>query len=105
MDFLELAKNLRKILEDKKAEDIVIFDVRGLTNLTEFFIFATANSDVHARALADYLAEKYPPHHIEGKEYGRWIVLDYGGVIVHIMLKDVRDYYGLEWLWSDAKRL
>jgi ribosome-associated protein len=48
---------------------------------------------------------KEVPHHVEGKELGRWVVLDYGDTIVHIMLPDVRDYYGIDWLWSDAKKI
>ncbi len=106
-----LLKKINDLLDSKKAEDISVLDVRGLTSLADYFVIASANSDVHARALADYVEEevkktlKETPHHTEGKELGRWIVLDYGDTIVHIMLPDVRDYYGIDWLWSDAKKI
>ncbi|MEO2153703.1 MAG: ribosome silencing factor [Aquificae bacterium] len=106
-----LLKKINDLLDSKKAEDISVLDVRGLTSLADYFVIASANSDVHARALADYVEEevkktlKEVPHHVEGKELGRWVVLDYGDTIVHIMLPDVRDYYGIDWLWSDAKKI
>jgi ribosome-associated protein len=111
MDRKAFVEKIVKILDDKKAEDISALDVRGLTSLTDYFVIASASSETHARALADYVEEEIEkqtgerPHHVEGKEYNRWLVLDYGDVIVHIMLPDVRDYYGIDWLWADAKKL
>ncbi len=111
MDREALVREIVSILDDKKAEDISALDVRGLTSLADYFVIATASSDTHAKALADYVEEEVKkrhgelPHHIEGREWNRWVVLDYGDIIVHIMLPDVRDYYGIDWLWSDAKKV
>ena len=111
MDRKAFVEKIVKILDDKKAENISALDVRGLTSLTDYFVIASASSETHARALADYVEEEIKkqtgelPHHVEGKEYNRWLVLDYGDVIVHIMLPDVRDYYGIDWLWAVATKL
>ncbi|RTZ59623.1 MAG: ribosome silencing factor [Gammaproteobacteria bacterium] len=111
MDRKAFVEKIVKILDDKKAENISALDVRGLTSLADYFIIATANSETHAKALSDYIEEEIKkqtgelPHHVEGREYNRWVVLDYGDVIVHIMLPEVRDYYGIDWLWADAKKV
>ncbi len=107
---MEKLKILKKALEDKKAEDIVILDVSELTNLADYFIIASANSPIHARALAEYImetAEKYGLEidHVEGMEYGNWILVDMLDTIVHIFTPETREYYGIEWLWTDAKKL
>ncbi|NPA32718.1 MAG: ribosome silencing factor [Aquificae bacterium] len=107
---MEKLKLIKELLENKKAEDIVILDVSDLTNLADYFIIASANSPTHARALADYLEEElkkrgYTPDHVEGKEHGEWILLDLIDTIVHIFTPETREYYGLEWIWSDAQRV
>ncbi|MFN3870376.1 MAG: ribosome silencing factor [Aquificaceae bacterium] len=109
-DSRELLKTIRDILEDKKAEDITILDVSRHTNIADYFIIATANSQVHARALANYLLEelekrKVKPDHVEGQEEANWILLDFIDIIVHIFLKEWREYYDLEWLYSSAERV
>jgi len=111
MDRKAFVKKIAQLLDDKKGENIVALDVRGLTSLADYFVIASATSDTHAKALSDYVEEMIKretgelPHHVEGREYNRWVVLDYGDVIVHVMLPDVRDYYGLDWLWADAKKI
>lgn len=102
---MEEVKRIKELLEEKKGENIVILDLSEVSNLAHYFIIASANSPVHAKAMAEYLMEKIPPEHTEGFEHGRWILLDYGEIIVHIFLPEVREYYSLEWLWSDAKRV
>ncbi|MBN2380237.1 ribosome silencing factor [candidate division WOR-3 bacterium] len=103
------AKKLARILNDKKAEDIRILDVRGLSTVTEFFIFASSSSSVHNRALAEELRirgkEDWKIHHLEGVEGGDWILLDFVEVIVHLFLDETRQFYGLEQLWGDAKEV
>jgi len=93
-----------------RAEDIVILDVSNLTNLADYFVIATANSPTHARALADYLEEElekkgYTIDHVEGREYGNWILIDLIDTIVHIFTPETREYYGLEWIWADAQKV
>ena len=111
MDRKDFVEKIAKILDEKKAEDISALDVKGLTSLADYFVIASATSETHARALSDYVEEEIKketgekPHHVEGRDYNRWVVLDYGDVVVHIMLPDVRDYYGIDWLWADAKQL
>ncbi|ADC89663.1 iojap-like protein [Thermocrinis albus DSM 14484] len=105
----DLLLKIKKLLEDKKAEDIVILDVSSLTNLADYFVIATANSPTHARALADYLVEELEkmgirPDHVEGLDYANWILVDLIDIIVHIFQKEWREYYDLEWLYSTAKR-
>jgi len=107
---MEKLKLIKKLLEDKKAEDIVILDVSRLTNLADYFVIASANSPTHARALADYLEEELGKmgmeiDHVEGKDYGHWILVDLIDTIVHIFTPETREYYGLEWIWADAERL
>ncbi|SHK29489.1 ribosome silencing factor [Thermocrinis minervae] len=107
MDKLRIIKEL---LENKKAEDVVIMDVSSLTNIADYFVIASANSPTHARALADYLREELQKRdvyvdHVEGYESGEWILLDLIDVLVHIFLPDVRKYYDLEWLYATAPRV
>lgn len=109
-DSRELLKTLKSLLEDKKAEDLVILDVSKHTNIADYFIIATANSPVHARAVLKYILEELEkrnikPDHVEGEEEGAWILIDLIDIIVHIFLKEWREYYDLEWLYSTAERL
>lgn len=103
------AKKLARLLADKKAENVRILDVRGLSDVTDFFLFATAASAVHNRALAEELKVKtkgdWKLHHIEGAEGGDWILLDYMDVICHLFLPETRSFYGLEDLWGDAREV
>jgi len=103
------AKKVAKLLREKKAQDLRILDVRRLSDVTEFFVFATASSSVHNRALAEELRAKtkgdWRLHHIEGLEGGDWILLDFVEVIVHLFLPQMRSFYGLEQLWGDAKEV
>ncbi len=107
---MEKLKLIRELLESKKAEDVAILDVSKLTNIADFFVIATANSQTHARALADYLTDElakrgYEIDHVEGAEYGNWILIDLLDVIVHILTKEWREHYGLEWIWAEARRV
>ncbi|HIQ48046.1 MAG TPA: ribosome silencing factor [Aquifex aeolicus] len=107
---MEKLKLIKELLENKKAEDIVILDVSNLTNLADYFVIATANSPTHAMALADYLEEElekkgYAIDHVEGREYGNWILIDLIDTIVHIFTPETREYYGLEWIWADAQKV
>lgn len=107
----DLARGLAEAARDKRAEGIVILDLRGLTSMADYFVVATVTADVHARAVAEGVREwarenlGERPWHVEGDEGGRtWVLLDYVDVVVHLMQPDVRNYYALERLWGDAPR-
>ena len=106
-DTFELAEQIIKILDKKKAADIEALRVDDLTILTDYFIFATGNSNTQVKALADEVEyqlsqQGIEPHHVEGRA-STWILLDYGSIIVNVFYKDARDFYQLEHLWADGK--
>ncbi|MGJ3239295.1 MAG: ribosome silencing factor [Anaerolineae bacterium] len=106
MDPLELARYVVDVVEDRKAEDIVLLDLRPDTVLADFFVIANGNSERQLRALMDYVREDVKknldqlPYSLAGTPESGWIVLDYGDVVVHLFSENQRDYYNLEALWS-----
>ena len=95
---------------EKKAERLVILDLSKLSCFTDFFVICNGNSDRHVQAIADCIEQflgkqKIKPLSIEGHSEGRWILLDYGEVVVHVFQDMLRDYYDLEALWSSATRI
>lgn len=96
--------------EEKKASDIVTLDLRGRSDLTDFFIICSGNSRSQVQAIADSIQEKfYGTEHkisaIEGYAAGNWVVLDLGNVYVHVFHKDARAHYDLERLWGHVPNL
>ncbi len=96
-------------LNDKKARELKAVRIGDLTVIAEYFLFATATSSTHVRALADEVEEKLSevgiePHHIEGRTSG-WILLDYGDVVVHVFSKENREFYSLDHMWSDGEQI
>ncbi len=94
---------------DKKAEDVMVLDVRGLTSYADYFVVATADSDRQASAIADHVEDTMKKAGVskvgvEGYETGRWILVDYGDVVAHVMNRESRGFYDLEGLWADAPR-
>ncbi len=94
-------------LEEHKAIDVVVLDLRKVSDATDFFVIASGSSDVHVRTLAEGVVEAVGeagqrPHHVEGVAAGRWALLDFVDVVVHVFHPTLRDYYQLERLWSDA---
>ncbi len=105
MQVEELRDLVIQTLEDMKAFDIVSLDVRGKTSITDYFVIASGTSDRHVKSAAESVAFQakkagQPPIGIEGLTEGEWALIDLNGVVVHIMLPKVRDYYHLERLWS-----
>lgn len=107
----ELAQACAKAADDIKAENIRVWDMRGLSNLTDFMVVCSGTSMPQLRAILREVAEKVEeelgvkPVHSEGKADSRWVVLDFIDVMVHVMHQEMRDYYGLEELWKDAKEV
>jgi len=105
-----LAERASWHLLDKTARDIVVMDLRGRSDVCDFFVVASGQSDVHVKALGRQLPDGlYPAGHkpkgIEGMDDGRWVLLDFFDVVVHIFQEQTREYFQLEKLWGDAPRL
>ncbi len=109
LNFRDIAKKIASCLQDKKAADILIFDVKDKSSIADYFVLATARSNSHVNALVDYtkgslLAFDVLPFRREGLfKDTRWAVTDFGNIIVHIFTADIRAEYNLENLWRDAK--
>jgi ribosome-associated protein len=106
----QLAVKAALIARDNKSSDIVVLDLKGLSNTTDYFVIATGTSNRQMRTVADEVskAAKTAGHMrfgMAGYEQARWIVLDFIDVVVHIFDQEYRDYYDLEMLWGDAKRV
>lgn len=98
-----------RIADEGKAEDIVTLDVHDVSNVTDFFIIMTGNSQVHLRALGNRIQEAFRekglrPTAKDAERGSGWVVYDYGNVIIHIMTQEFRSMYDLERLWADAPR-
>jgi ribosome-associated protein len=111
MDARKLALLCRELADNKKAEDLVILDLRALSSVTDYFVIASGTSEPHLRAIVDEITDKLRQEHhlrpraIDGTLHAAWIVLDFFDVIVHIMRQDLRQRYDLETLWGDAPRV
>jgi ribosome-associated protein len=105
MQIEQLKQLVIDALIDMKGRDISVMDVRGKTAVTDFMIVASGTSDRHVKAIAETVAFRAkaagePPLGTEGVSEGEWALIDLNGVVVHVMLPKVRDYYNLERLWS-----
>ncbi len=101
----ELKKMVMGALEDLKAEDITVLDVTGKTTVTDWIFVASGSSSRHVKSIANNVAvtarqADRPPLGVEGETEGEWVLVDLGDVIVHVMQRQVREYYDLESLWS-----
>ncbi len=108
LDSLDLAHHIVDAIEAKKAENIVLLDLRPDAIIADFFIICTGNSDRQIRAIADGVREAIKendsllPVSVEGESHSGWVLMDYGDVIVHVFSPQLRSYYDLEGLWRDA---
>ena len=109
MESKKLALLCREFADDKKAENIVILDVRKVSSVTDYFVIASGTSQPHLRAIVEEISGRLRddydlrPSRAEGASGGNWVVLDYFDVIVHVMHAETRKHYDLEGLWGDAK--
>ncbi|MEJ7802278.1 MAG: ribosome silencing factor [Candidatus Limnocylindria bacterium] len=109
-DAAELAHRIVEIASDKKGNDIVMLRTAELTSMADFFVICSGRSDRQVNALASAIVgelrdEGIRPMGLEGRQSARWVLLDYGTVIVHIFAPEEREYYGLERLWSKAAQV
>ena len=111
MDSRALAERIAKLLDNRLATDIEVIRIEELTVVADYFVICTGNATTHVKALSDEVEFKLKtedgiyPISINGYESANWILLDYGGVVVHIFLADTRAFYSLERLWGDAPRV
>ncbi len=110
MNSLELATAVAKTLDTKKADRIDVIEIADLTILSDYFVIASANNTTHVKSLADEVEfelkklGKYTER-VEGYQNANWIILDYVDVVVHIFHEETRNFYNLEKLWADGKKL
>lgn len=108
MTILEIAQKSAAIAEDKKAGNVVILDIHGLSVIADYFVICHGNSATQVQAIASELRKQMGEagidiKGIEGYDEARWVLMDLGDVIVHIFHKDEREYYNIERIWGDAR--
>jgi ribosome-associated protein len=100
-----LVKTVTAALDDMKAINVKVMDVREVTDVSDCMVLASGNSDRHVKSIADRVVERakaagFPPIGVEGQRDGEWVLVDLNDVLVHVMLPRVREFYGLEELWE-----
>ncbi|GAA6734904.1 ribosome silencing factor [Thermus oshimai] len=104
-----LVQQVKDLLLEKKAQNVVALDLRAVSQSLDYFVLATATSTPHLQALERHLVEKLEEEHLRPRptegQSPRWVVLDYGEVVVHLMTREAREFYDLEGFWADAARL
>jgi len=106
---LEIAQRAATILSAHKANDVVLLSLEGVSDMTDYFLIASGTSDTHVRSLGNSVLEEMKrdtgqmAHHVEGLSQGRWVLLDYVDVVVHIFHPTLRNFYQIERLWADAE--
>ena len=103
------ARICARIADDKKADAILVLNVREIFGIADYFVICTVHSKPQARAIADEIekqlkAEGFSHIGTEGRDEASWVLLDYGGVVVHVFMPETRNYYQIEMLWGDAPR-
>ena len=106
----DLAHRIVDVASDKKASDIVLLRTAELTTMADYFVIASGRSETQVQALSKAIVDELrdegiKPIGVEGRSSARWVLLDYGSVIVHLFAPEEREYYGLERLWSEATQV
>ncbi len=96
------------LAQDMKANDVVLLNLQGVTDMTDFFVIASGTSDTHVRSIGEHIMSEMKKegvrvHHVEGVQQGRWVLLDFVDFVVHIFHPTLRSFYQIERLWSDAE--
>lgn len=107
METKDIAQKIAAAANDKKAKDILLLNMDGLSPVTDFYVICSASNSTLVKAIADNIEDKLAeagvhPTHKEGYADARWVLLDYGDVVAHVFLEEERDFYNLEQLWADA---
>lgn len=107
METKDIAQKIAAAANDKKAKDILLLNMEGLSPVTDFYVICSAGNSTLVKAIADNIEDKLVeagvhPTHKEGYADARWVLLDYGDVVAHVFLEEERDFYNLEQLWADA---
>lgn len=107
-NYAELIHQACEAASNKKAKDIRVLDISAISPIADYFIICSGSSTIQVRAIADEMEEKlslsgFSPYHKEGYDSSRWVLLDYGNVIIHVFHEEDRAFYGLERLWADAQ--
>ena len=105
---VEISKKIAEFALSKKAGNVAVMDLRGISPVTDFFVICEGDTDLHVKAITDAILDGTREQgmrvwHKEGYDYLRWVLLDYVDIVVHVFQKDVREFYGLERFWGDAK--
>jgi ribosome-associated protein len=100
-------RHAARAARDKKAGDVVVLDVRGMSSVGAYFLVCSGRSSTHVDTIVEAIrlelkSDGYKPQHAEGTAASGWVLLDYGDVLAHVFLEDTRHYYALERLWGDA---
>lgn len=109
LDQLELARNIVDLIADKKGEDVLLLDIRDVSILADYFVIGTTTSERQAKAIIDGIKQGMKqafdarPLRIEGESATGWVLMDYGGVVVHLFAPETRAYYDLEGLWRAGR--
>jgi ribosome-associated protein len=109
METIDRVKMCSKYAEEKKANDVLMLELKGLTDIADYFVLANGTSERHVKTISEHIEtsmknDGIKPYSVEGYNDGRWIIIDYRDVIVHIFLEPLRELYDLESLWIEAKR-
>ena len=109
METKDLLMKCVEIAHDKKAQEIISLEMGELTSITDYFLLMTVPNSRLGKSICDYISEETEkdglrPTRVEGYKEGRWILMDYGSIIVHIFQEEERQYYNLERLWGDAPK-
>ena len=107
METKEIAQKIAAAANEKKAKDILLLNMEGLSPVTDFYVVCSVGNSTLVKAIADNIEDKLAeagvhPTHKEGYADARWVLLDYGDVVAHVFLGEERDFYNLEQLWADA---
>ncbi len=108
---IELLEKVVTLIDEKKAEDIIVLHIGKLSVIADYFVICTGRSVPQVKAIADHVTDTLKVKHgietkgIEGQQEGKWVLVDYGQVILHVFRQEEREFYNLERLWGDAEQL